>query len=183
MEAVRLLTPGGVMNRLLAMLLVLILGLPSAVSAVQPSGTLVAVPAGEADSGGEAPPRSWLANNIFIVRAHVCRTPGVPLCGPDPLVASSAAFGGVIRIWVPFPDTYTVYALVSDAEGNLTALAQSPLSIGGGMYRDFLAPFAPLPDGLYKFHTIVIASGSGLTTFSDFYQFRIGGPSSTGCCP
>lgn len=171
------------MNRLLSVLLVLILGLPSVVSAVQPSGTLVAVPASEADSGPGAAPRSWLANNIFIVRAQICRTLSVLLCGPDPLVASSAAFGGVIRIWVPFPDTYTIYALVSDAEGNLVTLAQSPQSIGGGGYRDFLASFAPLPDGLYKFHALVIASGSGLTTFSDFYQFRIGGPSSTGCCP
>ena len=172
------------MNKLLSVLLVLILGLPSVVSAAPSSGTLVAVPTSEADSGPGAAPRSWLANNIFVVRAHVCRTIGVLLCGPDPLVASSAAFGGVIRIWVPFPDTYTVYALVSDAEGNLVTLAQSPLSIGGGgVYRDFLANFNPLPDGLYKFHALVIASGSGLTTFSNFYQFRIGGPSSTGCCP
>ena len=107
------------MNQLLSVLLVLILGLPSMASAVQPSGTLVVVPDSEADSGPGAAPRSWLFSNIFIVRAHICRAPGVLLCGPDPLVASGAAYGGVIRIWVPFSDTYTIYALVSDAEGQI----------------------------------------------------------------
>ena len=170
------------MLKLLSILIVLILGLPSAVSAAPLSGTLVAGPVAEADSGAEAAPRSWLFENIFVVRAHVCRTPGVVLCGPDPLVPSSAAFGGVIRIWVPFTDTYTIFALVSDAEGNLVRLSQAPQSIQGGFYRDFLASFPPLADGLYKFHTVVIANG-GLTTFSDFYQFRVGGPSSTPCCP
>ena len=171
------------MNKLLLLLFVLVVGFPSAVPAVQPAGTLVVVPEGAAEGGAGPAPRSWLVNNIFIVRAHVCRTLGVLLCGPDPLVVSGAAYGGVIRIWVPFSDVYTIYALVSDAEGNLVALAQSTLAITGGTYRDFLAPFAPLPNDLYKFHALVQGSGSGLTTFSDFYQFRIGGPSSTGCCP
>ena len=171
------------MNKRLSVLLVLVLALPSLAFAVQPSGTLVAVPESEADSGQGAAPRSWLFENIFVVRALVCRALGVVLCGPDPLVASGAAFGGVIRIWVPFTDTYTVYALVSDAEGNLMRLSQTTQSIPGGAYRDFLASFPPLADGLYKFHALVIASSSGLTTFSEFYQFRIGGPSSTNCCP
>ena len=171
------------MNKLLSVLLVLVLALPSVVSAAPLSGTLIAVPAGEADSGQAPATRSWLFENIFVVRAHVCRATNVVLCGPDPLVASGAAYGGVIRIWVPFTDTYTIYALVSDAEGNLMRISQTTQSIPGGAYRDFLATFGPLASDLYKFHALVIASGTGLTTFSDFYQFRIGGPSSTGCCP
>jgi hypothetical protein len=171
------------MNKLLSILLILVLGLPSVVSAAPSAGTLVAVPAGEAESEAGAAPKSWLFENIFVVRAHICRATGVVLCGPDPLVASGTSFGGVIRIWVPFSDTYTIYALVSDAEGNLMRISQTTQSIQGGTYRDFLALFGPLSSDLYKFHALVIASGTGLTTFSDFYQFRIGGPSSTGCCP
>src|SRR5262245_56957517 len=123
---------GGVMNTLLSILLVFVLAVPSLAFAVQPSGTLVAVPDSEADSGQGAVTRSWLFNNIFVVRAHVCRATGVFLCGPDPLVPSGAAFGGVIRIWVPFSDTYTIYALVSDAEGNLMDLKAGVFSIQGG---------------------------------------------------
>ena len=172
------------MNQLLSVLLVLVLGLPSMASAVQPSGTLVVVPDSPSESGAGPAPRSWPGSNVFVVRAHICRATGVFLCGPDPLVAASTAYGGVIRIWVPFSDSYTIYALVSDAEGNVTDLKVGPpFAIAGGMYFNVLSPFAPLPDGLYKFHAVVIASGSGLVTFSDFYQFRVGGPSSTGCCP
>ena len=171
------------MNKLLLVLLVLVLGLPSVAPAVQPSGTLVAVPDSEADTRAGAAPKSWLFSNIFVVRAHICRVTGVLLCGPDPLVPSGAAFGGVIRIWVPFTDTYTIYALVSDAEGNVVTFTTGPFSISGGSYFNFTPTFAPLPSDLYKFHVLVVGSGSGLITFSDFYQFRIGGPNSNGCCP
>lgn len=171
------------MSKVLSLLLVLVVGLPSVASAVQPSGTLVVVPDSAAEGGAGPASRSWLVGNIFVVRAHVCRATGVVVCGPDPLVPASTAFGGVIRIWVPSNDTYTIYALVSDAEGNLVDLKSGPQTINGGTYLNVLSAFAPLPDGLYKFHTVVIGNVTGLVTFSDFYQFRIGGPSSTGCCP
>ena len=164
------------------LLLVLVLSLPSAAAAIQPSGTLVMVPDNPADAGAGPAPRSWLFDNIFIVRAHVCRVGASP-CGPDPLVASGAAFSGFVRIWVPFPDTYTIYAFVSDTEGTLLDLKVLPTSLLGGAYFNFLATFAPFPSELYKFHALVIAGGSGLTTFSNFYQFRQGGPNSSGCCP
>ena len=170
------------MNTVLVVWLVLVLGLPSMAFAVQPSGTLVMVPDGPGDAAAPPAPRSWLFDNIFVVRAHVCLTGGVP-CGPDPLVASGAAFTGFIRIWVPFNDTYTIYALVTDSEGALLDLKVQTTAITGGAYFNFLAPFAPFANDLYRFQALVIASGSGLTTFSNVYQFRQGGPSSTGCCP
>jgi hypothetical protein len=108
---------------------------------------------------------------------------GVLLCGPDPLVSSSAVFGGVIRIWVPFTDSYTIYAFVSDAEGNVMDFKGGTFTIGGSSYFNLLTTYASLPSDLYKFHALVIANGSGLITFSEFYRFRIGGPSSSGCCP
>ena len=171
------------MNKLLLVSLVLVVALPSATFAVQPSGTLVGAP--DSESGGQGGPatKSWLFPNIFIVRAHICRVAGTLLCGPDPLVPGGAPFGGVIRIWVPFTDTYTIYAFVSDAEGNVMTFITSPSSINGGSYFNFTPTFAPLPSDLYKFHVLVVASGSGLITFSDFYQFRIGGPNSNNCCP
>ena len=171
------------MNTLLLVLLVLAVGLPSVASAVQPSGTLVGAP--DSASGGQDGPatKSWLFANVFVVRAHVCRVTGVLLCGPDPLVPGGASFGGVIRIWVPFTDTYTIYAFVSDVEGNVMTFTTAPFSISGSSYFNFTPTFAPLPSDLYKFHVLVVASGSGLITFSDFYQFRVGGPNSTGCCP
>ena len=171
------------MNKLLLMSLVLVVALPSATFAVQPSGTLVGAP--DSESGGQGGPttKSWLFPNIFIVRAHICRIAGILLCGPDPLVPGGATFGGVIRIWVPFPDTYTVYAFVSDAEGNVMTFSTGAFQIPGSSYFNFTPTFAPLPSDLYKFHVLVVASGSGLITFSDFYQFRVGGPNSDGCCP
>ena len=108
---------------------------------------------------------------------------GELLTAPDPLVPGGASFGGVIRIWVPFPDTYTIYAFVSDTEGNVMTFTPGVFQITGGSYFNFTPTFAPLPSDLYKFHVLVVASGSGLITFSDFYQFRIGGPNSNGCCP
>lgn len=172
------------MTKVLLTWLVLVLSLPSAASAIQPSGTLVVVPDSSADAAPGPATKSWLFSNIFVVRAHICRTTGAFLCGPDPLVSSGAAYGGIIRIWVPFPDTYTIYALVSDAEGAVIDLkVLPPVSIPGDTYFNVLATFAPLPNDVYKFHTVIIASGSGLTTFSGFYQFRIGGPNSSGCCP
>jgi hypothetical protein len=175
------------MNKLLVVLLVLVVGLPSMASAAQPSGTLVGVPDSEPGGQGGPATKSWLFSNIFVVRAHICRVTGTLLCGPDPLVPGGAPFGGVIRIWVPFTDTYTIYAFVSDAEGNVMTFRTAAPSIIApppqGAYFNFTPTFPPLPDDLYKFHVLVVASGSGLITFSDFYQFRIGGPNSTGCCP
>jgi hypothetical protein len=171
------------MNKLLLALLVLVVALPSAAFAVQPSGTLVGAPDSEPVAQGGPATKSWLFSNVFVVRAHICRVTGALLCGPDPLVPGGASFGGVIRIWVPFPDTYTIYAFVSDAEGNVMTFTPGVFQITGGSYFNFTPTFAPLPSDLYKFHVLVVASGSGLITFSDFYQFRIGGPNSNGCCP
>jgi hypothetical protein len=171
------------MNTRLLVLLVLVVGLPSVASAVQPSGTLVVVPESAADAAAGPATKSWLFSNVFIVRAHICRVTGTLLCGPDPLIASGAAVGGVVRIWVPFTDSYTIYAFVSDAEGNVLTFAPGTFSIQGGNYFNVTPTFAPLPNDLYKFHVLVVGNTSGLITFSDFYQFRVGGPSSTGCCP
>ena len=171
------------MKKLLLVLLVLVLGLPSVASAVKPSGTLVVVPDSEADGGAGPAPKSWLFDDIFVVRAHVCRVLGVLLCGPDPLVSSGASFSGVVRIWVPFLDSYTIYLVASDAEGHVMSLQSGTFAIGAGVYFNVLATFAPLPSDLYKFHVLVIGNGSGLITFSEFYRFRVGGLGSGGCCP
>lgn len=171
------------MNRLLLVLFVLVVALPSASFAAQPSGTIVGSPDSEAGGQGGPSTKSWLFSNIFVVRAHICRVTGTLVCGPDPLVPGGASFGGVIRIWVPFTDSYTIYAFVSDAEGNVMTFTPAASQITGGSYFNFTPTFPPLPNDLYKFHVLVVAGGSGLITFSDFYQFRVGGPNSTGCCP
>ena len=171
------------MKKLLLAVLLVVLALPSVVSAVQPSGPLVGVPDSAADAAAGPAPKSWLFNNIFVVRAHICRSTGLLLCGPDPLVSSGASFGGVLRIWVPFNDNYTVYLFASDKEGNLIDLKTGTFFIAANSYFNVLATFAPLASDLYNFHALIIANGSGLTTFSGFYQFRQGGPGSGGCCP
>ena len=173
------------MQKLLVVLLVLVLAPPSIASAVESSGTLVVVPNTGADSGGEPTPKSWLADNVFFVRAHICRTTAsVTLCGPDPLVSSGTSFKGLVRIWVPFIDLYTVHLIVTDSEGNVIRLASGNFSFGGDTYNDIFSNYSPpLPDGLYKFLGLAIGNGSGLITFSNYYQFRVGGPSSFGCCP
>ena len=170
------------MRKLLLAVLLVVLTLPSVASAVQPSGTPVVVPDGRAEGTQGAAPSSWLFNNIFFVRAHICRPLGVILCGPDPLVSSGNPFSGVTRIWVPFNDLYTVYLFVSDPEGNVVAFSAGNFNFPGNSYQNIITPFNPIGDGLYKFHGLVTAS-SGLITFSDFYQFRVGGPGSGGCCP
>ena len=168
---------------LLLALLVVALALPSAASAVQPFGPLVGVPDSAADAGAGAAPRSWLFNDIFVVRAHICRPTGTLLCGPDPLVSSGFSFGSVNRIWVPFNDTYNVYGFVMDVEGNVIDFRAGSFFINGNTYFNIFGTFGPLPDGLYKFQALIIANGSGRITFSEFYHFRIGGPGSGGCCP
>jgi len=171
------------MKKLLLVLLVFVVALPSVASALQPSGTPVMAPDSAADSGDGAGAKSWLANHIFFVRAHTCRILGVTICGPDPLINSGAPFNGVIRIWVPFSDSYTVYFFISDPEGNVVSFQFGTFNLGGNSYTSFFSNFAPLSDGLYKFHGLAIANGSGLVAFSNFYQFRSGGPGSGGCCP
>jgi hypothetical protein len=171
------------MKKLLLALLVFVLALPSVASAVKPSGPLVGQPDSAADSGTGAAPKSWLFNNVFVVRAHICRPTGTLLCGPDPLISSGFSYGSVTRIWVPFNDTYTIYGFVMDVEGNVVDLKSGSFFINGNSYFNTLATWAPLPDGLYKFQALIIANGSGLITFSEFYHFRVGGPGSGGCCP
>ena len=170
------------MKKLLLAVLVVVLALPSAAFAFRPSGTLEVVPDAAADDGTQPAPRSWLRNEIFVVRAHTCRESSFP-CGPDPLVAGGAAFNGIVRIWVPFSDNYTFYLLVSDLEGALQDSKVGTFSIPGNSYFNVVSTFAPLASDLYKFHGLIVANGSGLITFSDFYRFRLGGPGSGGCCP
>lgn len=173
------------MKKLLLVLLVLGLALPAPASAVRSSGTPVLVPDSAADSGGPRP-KSWLFDDIFFVRAHICRALNVTVCGPDPLVNSGASFNGVIRIWVPFSDVYTVYFFVTDGEGNVMDFVSDNFNLAGDSFASFFSNFAPLPDEperSYLFHGLAIGNGSGAITFSHRYQFRIGGPSSSGCCP
>lgn len=171
------------MKKILLALLALTLALPSAASAVQPSGPLVGVPDSAADAPSGAAPKSWLFSDIFVVRAHICRPTGILLCGPDPLVSSGSSYGAVVRIWVPLTDSYTVYFFVDDPEGNVIDLRVGTFGISAGSYFNILTTFGSLPSDLYKFHTLIIGNGSGRITFSDFYQFRVGGPGSGGCCP
>lgn len=170
------------MKKLLPVLLVLVLALPSIASAVESSSKSVLVPDSPADGGGGPASKSWLFPDIFFVRAHICRTPGITLCGPDPLVSSGSGFGSVIRIWVPFFDTYTVYSFVTDSEGNEIIFGSGFFQFTAGSYNNITTTFPPIPDGLYKFLGLAI-SNSGKITFSNYYQFRVGGPSSGGCCP
>jgi hypothetical protein len=171
------------MRKLLPVMLALVLALPSIASAVEPSGTPVLVPDSAADSGGGPTPKSWLVSDIFFVRAHTCRTLGVTICGPDPLVSSGASFNGVIRIAVPFFDTYTVYFFVTDSEGSVIAFTSGTFQLVGPSFTSFSQTFAPIADGLYKFLGLAVGNVSGRITFSNYYQFRVGGPPSGGCCP
>jgi hypothetical protein len=169
------------MKKLLPVLLVLVLALPSIASAVEPSGTLVHVPESGADSGGPTP-KSWLFPDIFYVRLHTCRTTSFIICGPDPLISSGFSFNSYTRIWVPFTDSYTVYTFVLDSEGNVVAFSFGTFTFAGGSYNNLWGTFT-LSDGLYKLLGLAIGNGSGRITFSNYYQFRVGGPGSSGCCP
>lgn len=171
------------MKKLLLPLLVALLALPSMASAVQPSGTPVMVPDGAADGAGGAETRSWLNNDVFFVRAIICRPLGVTVCGPDPLVSGGNAFNGVIRIWVPFDDNYTVYFFVTDTEGSVIAFSFGTFFLQGNSYSSFFNTFSPVSDGLYKFLGLVIGNGTGKIAFSNHFPFRSGGPGSGGCCP
>ena len=166
------------MRKLLLAVLLVVLALPSAAFAFRPPGTLEVVPDAAADGGTQ----SWLRNEIFVVRAHTCRVGGLP-CGPDPLISSGAAFNGILRIWVPFSDNYTIYLFVSDVEGALQDLKVGTFGIAGNNYFNVVGTFAPFASDLYKFHALILGNGSGLATFSEFYHFRQGGPGSGGCCP
>ena len=170
------------MKKLLLALLLVVLALPSAAFAFRPPGTLTVVPDAAANDGSQPAPKSWLFPEIFVVRAHTCRGGGFP-CGPDPLISTGAAFNGILRFWVPFNDNYTVYLFVSDTELALQDLKVGTFFITAGSYFNVVGTFAPFASDLYKFHVLIIANGSGLAGFSDYYQFRQGGPGSGGCCP
>jgi hypothetical protein len=171
------------MKKLPVLLLVLVLALPSLASAVESSGTPVLVPDSGTDSGGGPTPKSWLFNDIFFVRAHICRPLGVTVCGPDPLVSSGVSFNGVIRLFVPFSDVYTVFFFVTDSEGSVILFTSGNFQLFGSSYASFFQTFPPIADGLYKFLGLAVGNGSGRITFSNHYQFRVGGPGSAGCCP
>jgi hypothetical protein len=101
-------------------------------------------------------------------------------------VNNGANYNGVIRIWVPFDDLYTVYAFVTDSEGNVMDYQFDNVNLAGDSYTNFVYTFLSLPDEperSYLFHGLAIGNGSGLITFSNRYQFRIGGNPSGPCCP
>ena len=173
------------MKKLLLVLLVLVVGLPSIACAVESSGKPVLVPENAADDGGGPAPKSWLFPDSFFVRSHICRTtsPSTILCGPDPLVDSGAAFNGVHRIRLPITGLYTVYFFVMDSEGNVLTFTSGGFTVNANTYFNVIFTFTPIPDGLYKFLGVVVGPVSGMITFSNYYQFRVGGNPSGGCCP
>ena len=172
------------MKKLLLMLLVIVLALPSIASAVESSGKPVLVPESEADGGGGPVPRAWSSNQSFFVRSHICRNTAVftILCGPDPLVDIGAAFNGVHRVWFPVNEPSTVYFFALDSEGTVIRFSSGNFNVSGNTYINFFFMFPPIPDGLYKFLGVVVGAVSGIT-FSNYYQFRVGGNPSGGCCP
>jgi hypothetical protein len=167
------------MKKLLAMLL--LLALPSIASAVESVGPAIRVPDTGSATTPEPTPKSWLFNDIFYVRAHICRN-GVSLCGPDPLVSSGATFNAIIRIFSPRTEFQILHFLITDEENAVVAVG------GGGSqqvfqgFNDFFVPFN-LVDGVYKFISIAQGLSSGRAALSEYYRFRVGGPNSIGCCP
>jgi len=167
------------MKKLLATLL--LLALPSIASAVDSVGPAIRVPGTESAGAPEPTPKSWLFNDIFFVRAHICRT-GTSECGPDPLVTSGATFNAIIRIFVPRTEFQILHFLITDTENAVVAFG------GGGSqqvfagFNDFFVPFN-LVDGVYKFISIAQGQSSGRVALSEYYRFRVGGPNSNGCCP
>jgi len=168
------------MKKLLVMLL--LLALPSIALALEPPGPVIRVPDTESAIGAGPAPKSWTSNDIFYVRAHICRTLGVSICGPDPLVTSGATFNAFIRIFVPSTEFQIIFFLITDTENAVVT------SGGGGStqvfqgFNNFAVSFN-LPDGVYKFISIAQGQSSGKVALSEYYRFRVGGPNSSGCCP
>jgi len=167
------------MKKLLATLL--LLALPSLASAVESAGPVIRVPDTESAGAPEPTPKSWLFNDIFFVRAHICRN-GTSLCGPDPLVSSGATFNAIIRIFAPLTEFQILYFLITDTENAVVV-------VGGGSsqrvfagFNDFFVSFN-LVDGVYKFIAIAQGLSTGKIALSEYYRFRVGGPNSSGCCP
>src|SRR5262245_8200627 len=123
------------MRRLLAALVVVLLALPSTPFAVEPSGAPV-LERGDASPSGSTP-KAWGANDIFFVRAQTCRTVGIFICGPDPLIASGANFSGVIRIFIPVTDLYTIYFFVTDPEGAVIVFTSMSANLFTASFNDF----------------------------------------------
>jgi hypothetical protein len=156
--------------------------LPSIASAAESVGRPTRVPGAESEGAASPTPKSWLLAEIFYVRAHVCRT-GISLCGPDNLVSSGEPFNAIIRIAAPVSELQVLYFMITDTEGAVVAFAGAGESVFvPAGYSDWFVTFA-VPDGVYKFVSIAQGLSTGLITFSDYYRFRVGGPSSSGCCP
>ncbi len=169
------------MKTLLLALLVLVLALPSIASANDSAGGITRAPDTESDGASTPLPKSWLLNDIFFVRAHICRS-GVTLCGPDPLVSSGANFNAVTRIFAPFSENEVFYFLITDSENAVVAIQGGGVVFVSSGYSNWFASFN-LPDGVYKFVALAQGLSSGRISLSEYYRFRVGGPNSSGCCP
>jgi hypothetical protein len=169
------------MKKLIALLL--LLALPSIASAVESSGVPIRVPDTEADSASGPTPKSWLSNDYFYVRAHICRS-GTTVCGPDPLVSSGFSFNAIVRLASAnaFTENANLYFLITDSENAVVSIGgPGPVPVLPG-FNNYFVTFA-LPDGLYRFISIVQGLSTGKVALSDYYRFRVGGPNSSGCCP
>ena len=167
------------MSKVLLILFVLALSafaLP-AFSFAEPEMVVVpyADPGPDSKSGSDATPKSRLANDLFHERAHACDIPN-STCGPDNVVTN--AFGARILLFVPTAQTYTIFWIFTDTEGNAIVIAPFTFALPSGTANIFLTGVT-LPTsssvatrGLYKFWSIV-AGANGIAAFSDPYRFRV----------
>ena len=169
------------MNTLLRILVILALAsftLP-AVSFAAPEMVIVSE---AADSGADAKPgadastRSWLANDLFHRVAHACDLPSAT-CGPDNIVTN--AFGARINLFVPTTQSYTIYWMFTDIEGNAIVVAPFTQTLTGGTFVNAFLTGVTLPTsssvatrGLYKFLSLVVGA-NGIAAFSDYYRLRV----------
>ena len=167
------------MNKVLLILFVLALSafaLP-AFSFAEPEMVVVphADPGPDSKSGSDASAKSFLVNDLFHELAHACNIPNAT-CGPDNIVTN--AFGARIRLFVPTTQTYTLYFIFTDTEGNAIVVAPFTFALSFGTSTIFVTGVS-LPTsssvatrGLYKFLSIVVGA-NGIAAFSDYYRFRV----------
>jgi hypothetical protein len=167
-------------KRLLVILFVLalpVLAFP-VLSFAEPEMTVVPyVDSGpQSKSGSDASSRSWLANDLFHELAHACNFPS-GTCGPDNLVTNP--FGARILLFVPTTQTYTVYWIFTDTEGNALSISAFNFFLTGNTTQNLFLNGVSLPNsgsvatrGLYKFISLIVGN-NGIVAFSDYYRFRV----------